>query len=89
MLSLIGGSSLVGFEDLADEWKNDSDLAFVGKLLAGCLVGSYVVKYVGIVVQPPVDALPPLAIAMIVMPSLLNALKWKTRSEGGVFEGPL
>eukprot|EP00965_Chrysotila_dentata_P149039 4922669-Pleurochrysis_carterae.AAC.1 len=74
---------LVGFEDLGETWSADSDAAFFGKLLAGCLALSYLVKYLGMYIQPPTELLPAVALALVFVPSLLNALKWQRRSQDG------
>jgi hypothetical protein len=79
-------SSLVGFEDLGEALRQDSTVLFLGKLLVGTAVASYVVKYGGVVLLPllqyetnPYAA--ELALFCILLPSLLNAYKWYQRGQ--------
>jgi Protein of unknown function (DUF3593)/Protein of unknown function (DUF2499) len=80
-------SSLVGFEDLGDALANDNDYSFLIKLFAGCAVGSYIVKYGETFFDFPYQADLSLAIAVIGVPSALNAFKWYKRSQDASFEG--
>jgi hypothetical protein len=88
---------LVGWEDLGDAWAADGNAAFLLKLagLSGSL--AYLVKYApafvpGFVAQAwaelPNDAVSAAALAVIVLPTLLNVAKWSQRSkEGAEFAG--
>ena len=80
-------STLVGFEDLGDALRGDNDSSFVVKLFVGCLVASYIVKYGETLFQFPLDANLSVALAVIGIPSALNALKWYKRSQDPTFEG--
>jgi len=71
----------VGWEDVGSAWKSDGNTAVLGKLLALSLAGSLVVKYGELAVDFPFQAAPTAALAMVLIPSALNILKWKSRSE--------
>ena len=80
--------SLVGFEDLGDALRGDTDYTFLLKLFAGCAVASYAIKYGELWFQQPFDANNVfLALSFIFIPSLLNAFKWYKRSQDPKFEG--
>jgi len=79
--------SLVGFEDLGDALAEDNDYTFIVKLFAGCAVASYVVKYGEVWFDFPFQSELDAALAFIFIPSLLNAYKWKKRSQDPTFEG--
>ena len=82
-----GGAGLIGFEDLADAWSADGNAVFVAKLIGGCGLASYVVKYGELAAHPPFEHPEALALAVIVLPTLLNGLKWRRRSEDEWFDG--
>jgi len=71
-----------GFEDLAVVLAEDSDLGFVGKLLAISLLASFAVKYGELFVDFPFDSAtaPATAAAFIAVPTALNMAKWYSRS---------
>lgn len=79
--------ALLGWEDLADTWSEDSDAFFLLKLAALSGGGAYAVKYGPALLQ--LDAWPQLpdgaisaaAITVIVVPTLLNCAKWTQRSK--------
>ena len=82
--------ALVGWEDLGDAWARDSDVAFLAKLLALSGGLAYFVKYLpalvpGFVVSAwagvPDEAVSAAALAVIVVPTLLNVAKWNQRSK--------
>jgi len=79
--------SLVGFEDLGDALAGDNDYSFLLKLFAGCAVFSYAIKYSETYFDFPFEANGGLALAFIVVPTLLNAYKWNRRSKDPTFEG--
>jgi hypothetical protein len=79
--------SLVGFEDLGEALASDNDYAFIFKLFVGCAVASYVVKYGEVWFDFPFESELNVALAFIVVPSLLNAFKWYKRSQDPTFEG--
>jgi len=79
--------SLVGFEDLGDALAEDNDYTFIVKLFAGCAVASYVVKYGEVWFDFPFQSELDVALAFIFIPTLLNAYKWKKRSQDPTFEG--
>jgi hypothetical protein len=79
--------SLVGFEDLGDALRSDTDYSFLVKLFVGCTLVSYVIKYGETIFSFPLDADVNLAVAFILIPSLLNAYKWYKRSKDPTFEG--
>jgi hypothetical protein len=85
-----GGRALAGWEDLGDSWAADSDVFFLAKLalLAGSL--AYAAKYTPSLVPGPLvrawEGLPDgivsaAALAVIVVPTLLNCAKWSQRSK--------
>lgn len=80
-------SSLVGFEDLGNALKGDNDVSFVVKLFVGCAVASYGVKYGATFFDFPYDANVFLALAVVLLPSMLNAFKWYKRGLDPTFEG--
>ena len=79
--------SLVGFEDLGNALAGDTDFSFVIKLFAGCAVASYAVKYGETFFDFPYDANIFLGLAVILIPSALNAFKWYKRGLDPTFEG--
>ncbi|KAL7486694.1 hypothetical protein ACHAW6_012286 [Cyclotella cf. meneghiniana] len=79
--------SLVGFEDLGEALASDNDYTFIFKLFAGCAVASYIVKYGELWFEFPFEPELNIALAFIVVPSLLNAFKWYKRSQDPTFEG--
>lgn len=79
--------SLVGFEDLGEALASDNDFAFVIKLFAGCAMASYIVKYGEVWFDFPFQSELNIALAMIILPSLLNGFKWYKRSQDPTFEG--
>lgn len=81
------GTQLVGFEDLGDALANDNDYTFLVKLFVGCAVASYAIKYGETFFDFPYDADVGTALAFVLVPSLLNAYKWRRRSEDPSFEG--
>ncbi|CAB9513370.1 Protein of unknown function (DUF2499) [Seminavis robusta] len=80
-------ASLVGFEDLGNALKGDTDFSFVVKLFVGCAVASYGVKYGATFFDFPYDANVYLGLAVILVPSALNAFKWYKRGLDPTFEG--
>ena len=81
--SLVG----VGFEDLGDALAKDNDYSFLFKLFAGCAVASYAIKYGETFFQFPYEGNVYLALAIIVVPTALNAAKWNKRSQDSTFQG--
>jgi hypothetical protein len=80
--------SLVGFEDLGQALANDNDYSFLIKLFVGCTASSYAIKYGETFFDFPYDASLSLSLAVIGIPSLLNAYKWYRRSKDpSSFEG--
>lgn len=79
--------SLVGFEDLGDALAEDNDYVFLVKLFAGCALASYVVKYGEVWFDFPYESDLYVALAVIFVPTLLNAFKWYKRSQDPTFEG--
>ncbi|KAL3777339.1 hypothetical protein HJC23_010141 [Cyclotella cryptica] len=79
--------SLVGFEDLGEALASDNDYTFILKLFVGCAVASYIVKYGEVWFDFPFESELDVALAFIVVPSLLNAFKWNKRSQDPTFEG--
>jgi len=81
----------VGFEDIGDVLAGDNDYSFLLKLFVGCAVGSYAVKYGGLAIGLPLysglDGSTGTALAVIGIPSSLNAYKWYRRSRDSSFEG--
>ncbi len=84
---VVESSSLIGFEDLGDALANDTDYTFLIKLFVGCAFASYVIKYGELLFDFPLEANLGLGLAIIFIPSLLNALKWYKRSSDPTFEG--
>jgi len=80
-------SQLVGFEDLGDALAGDNDYTFLLKLFAGSAVFSYVIKYGATFFDFPFQANAWVALALIFVPSALNAYKWNRRSKDPSFEG--
>ena len=80
-------ASLVGFEDLGNALKGDNDYSFVAKLFVGCALASYGVKYGSTFFDFPYSANVSLALAVILIPSMLNAFKWYKRGVDPSFEG--
>lgn len=78
---------MVGFEDLGQALANDNDYSFLLKLFVGCAVASYVIKYGETLFEFPLQADLNLALAIIAIPSALNAFKWYKRSQDPTFEG--
>lgn len=79
--------SLVGFEDLGDALASDNDYTFMVKLFAGCALFSYAIKYGETLFDFPYDAPLALGLALIVVPTALNAYKWNRRGKDPTFEG--
>lgn len=79
--------SLVGFEDLGNALAGDTDYSFVAKLFLGCAIASYAVKYGETYFDFPYDANLFLGLAVIAIPSALNAFKWYKRGLDPEFEG--
>lgn len=77
----VAAPSLVGFEDLASGLGNDSNVLFLGKLLALSAVGSVAVKYGELYVDGVFQPAPAAALAIIIVPSVLNIAKWAVRSK--------
>jgi Protein of unknown function (DUF2499) len=85
-------TTLVGFEDMGEALRQDSNAFFLAKLFSGSALASYLVKYGGVLLwslwqqremHPNDDATAAeLALVCIVVPSLLNAYKWYQR---GIF----
>ena len=73
---------LAGFEDLGSGLGADSNLAFIGKVLALSLAASYLVKYGELFLGVPFDdsRAPAAALACIAAPTALNVAKWSSRS---------
>mmetsp|Transcript_45106 Transcript_45106/g.143655 ORF Transcript_45106/g.143655 Transcript_45106/m.143655 type:complete len:179 (-) Transcript_45106:1230-1766(-) len=76
------GVNMSGFEDIADAWEQDSDAAFLLKLLVLSVGGAYLVKYGSLLVDFPFEPSVGLALAIIFIPTGLNVLKWWRRSQG-------
>lgn len=83
-------ASLLGWEDLGDAWALDSDVFFLGKLLALSAFLAYVVKYTPSLIPDGVvsgwsaagdGAHSGAAALVIVVPTLLNCAKWYQRSQ--------
>lgn len=77
-------SPLVGFEDLGEILRQDSNAFFLTKLLIGTAAASYAVKYGGALLLPIVQLetnpyAAELALSCILLPSILNAYKWYQR----------
>jgi len=78
----VRGLALAGFEDLGEALSLDNDWLFVGKLVALSLAASYLVKY-GELFRPfPFEdqGAPTKALLFILVPTVLNVLKWASRS---------
>lgn len=82
-----GSPSLVGFEDLGDVLSEDTDYTFLIKLFAGCAVASYVIKYGELFFGTFFEANLYIGFSFILIPTLLNCLKWYKRSSDPTFEG--
>ena len=80
-------ASLVGFEDLGDALAGDNDYSFLFKLFLGCAIASYAIKYGETFFDFPYEASTYLSVAVILVPSALNAFKWYKRSQDPSFEG--
>jgi len=80
-------ASLVGFEDLGEALASDTDYTFLIKLFAGCALASYLVKYGELVLDFPFSQNLALGVALVLLPSALNAFKWYKRSQDPTFEG--
>ena len=78
--------ALVGFEDLGQALAGDNDYTFLLKLFVGCAVASYVIKYGEVFLDFPFEADVYAGLAVILVPSLLNAYKWNQRSKDPTFE---
>jgi len=74
------GYVLPGFENLAEMWLKDSDLMFLGKLVAVSFVGAAAVKYGSLWIDAPFEPSLGLAMAMVFVPTGFNMLKWYERS---------
>jgi hypothetical protein len=92
-----GGGALVGWEDLGDTWAADSDAFFLAKLALMSATLAYAAKYAPALLPRelvyawgglPDGADSAAALAVIVVPTLLNCVKWRQRSkEDGEFVG--
>ena len=80
-------ASLVGFEDIGDVLEGDHDLSFLLKLFLACAVASYVIKYGETFFDFPYEAQLYVGLSLVLVPSLLNALKWYKRSQDATFKG--
>uniref|UniRef100_A0A0G4H1D7 Ycf49-like protein n=1 Tax=Chromera velia CCMP2878 TaxID=1169474 RepID=A0A0G4H1D7_9ALVE len=85
--------SLMGWEDLGEALRGDSDVAFVGKLAAVSLGIAAAVKYGELGLEFPFEADLGTAVAVFGIPSALNIAKWSRRSResdrgGGGGSGP-
>jgi len=78
---------LVGFEDLGQALSSDNDYGFLLRLFVGCTVASYLIKYGETLFEFPLQANLNLALAIIALPSALNAFKWYKRSQDSTFDG--
>jgi hypothetical protein len=79
--------SLIGFEDIGDALAGDSDYSFLIKLFVVSAVASYAIKYGELFFDFPFEANVYLSLAVIGVPSALNAFKWYKRSQDPTFEG--
>lgn len=79
--------SLVGFEDIGDALASDSDYTFLIKLFVLSAVASYAIKYGELFFDFPFEANVYLSLAVIGVPTALNAFKWYKRSQDATFEG--
>ena len=92
-------SALLGWEDLGDAWAKDGDAFFLVKLAALSGGLAYAVKYLPALLPAPLTdawatlpepAISAAALAVIVLPTLLNCAKWYQRSqEGAEFVGDI
>jgi hypothetical protein len=85
--SVDAGRSLVGFEDLGEALQSDNDITFVVKLFAGCALFSYLIKYGELFFDFPFEANLSTGLALIFVPTALNAYKWNQTSKDSTFEG--
>ena len=83
-----GAGLLLGWEDLADAWAADSDGFFLLKLAALSGGLAYTVKYLPALLpldvlasQLPEGSTSAAAVAVIVVPTLLNCAKWTQRAK--------
>lgn len=92
-------AALLGWEDLGDAWAKDGDAFFLVKLAALSGGLAYAVKYLPALLPAPLtdtwatlpaEAVSGAALAVIVVPTLLNCAKWYQRSqEGAEFAGDI
>ena len=80
-------ASLVGFEDIGDALEGDNDLSFLVKLFFGCALASYIIKYGETFFDFPYEAKLYVGLSLVLVPSVLNALKWFKRSQDSTFNG--
>eukprot|EP00633_Aureoumbra_lagunensis_P001896 CAMPEP_0197302154 /NCGR_PEP_ID=MMETSP0890-20130614/50866_1 /TAXON_ID=44058 ORGANISM="Aureoumbra lagunensis, Strain CCMP1510" /NCGR_SAMPLE_ID=MMETSP0890 /ASSEMBLY_ACC=CAM_ASM_000533 /LENGTH=162 /DNA_ID=CAMNT_0042781671 /DNA_START=1103 /DNA_END=1591 /DNA_ORIENTATION=- len=87
-------AALPGWEDLGDKWAADDDAAFFLKLIAVSIVSALFVKYFPALIPREIEtaylqsglALNLTAIALVVVPTVLNCLKWHQRSKFALLE---
>ena len=79
--------SLVGFEDLGDVLSEDTDYNFLIKLFVGCALASYAIKYGELFFGTFFEANLYIGFSFILIPTLLNCLKWYKRSADPNFDG--
>jgi len=88
--SAAASTALIGWEDLGEAWAKDSDLFFLVKLAALSGGLAYLVKYAPALAPPavtsawasfPDEGVSALAVAVIVLPTILNCFKWLERSK--------
>ena len=76
-----------GWEDLGEVYQADSDLVFAAKLLGWAVVTAPLIKYGELALDLPFDEQPLLpAVAIILIPSLLNVSKWANLSKDSTQE---
>uniref|UniRef100_A0A061R910 Ycf49-like protein n=1 Tax=Tetraselmis sp. GSL018 TaxID=582737 RepID=A0A061R910_9CHLO len=78
------GTGQRGWEDLAEEYKSDSDAVFVAKIAGWSILLAAVIKYGELGLGFPFSEQPLLpALGCIAVPSLLNISKWASLSRSG------
>lgn len=87
------GGALIGWEDLGDSWAADSDVFFLAKLALLSATLAFAAKYTAALIPWPLvriweglpdGAVSAAALAVIVVPTLLNCIKWRQRSKEDV-----
>jgi Protein of unknown function (DUF2499)/Protein of unknown function (DUF3593) len=73
-------SGFIGFEDLGDALRKDSNTGFVLKLFILSAIGSGIVKWGSLAVDGVFNPDPNAALALVFVPSFLNMAKWAVRS---------